>query len=48
MATIMTAKEMVESVEKIARDVCAEEGVVYEDFIADLAQALERNGIGLD
>jgi hypothetical protein len=40
MATIMTSKEMVESLEKMARDVCAQEGVVYEDFIANLAQAL--------
>lgn len=42
MAKIITTKEMVESLEKIAKDVCKQEGVDYNEFIADLAQALNR------
>lgn len=45
MSRILTIAEMVADVEQIAKKVCEEDGLVYEDFIADLAQALAKNGV---
>ena len=40
MANAITREHMIDYMVQLAKDVCEQEGVVYEEFIADLAQAL--------
>lgn len=40
---ILTVAEFVADLEEMAKKICDEEGIVYEDFIADVAYALQVN-----
>ena len=41
MATILTAAEFIAQLDEMVHEVCIEEGIEYDAFIADLAQALK-------
>jgi len=42
---ILTAKEMIESTEKLMKDACEEEGVDYQEFLEALDAALTKMGV---
>ena len=39
---ILTREQLIQDVVELAKKVCAEEGVDYESFIADIAQAMDK------
>ena len=39
---MVTLEQMIKDMEEMAKRACAKEGVVYEEFLADLEQALDR------
>jgi len=39
---ILTKDQLIQSVVELAKKVCAEEGVEYEAFIADISQAMDK------